>query len=162
LIVVIDDSLIRRRKMADIWDLRFLNLAEHIAGWSKDPSTQTGAVIVDKDRRVVSVGYNGIPKGIEDEAKYLNDREIKYATIIHCEHNALIFAKRSIEGCVLYTWPFSSCSNCTSMFIQAGIAKFISPATPDRLKERWKESMKLAEKLCEDAGTERIELDRVT
>ena len=148
--------------MSAIWDIRFLNLAEHIAGWSKDPSTQTGAVIVDRDRRVVSVGYNGMPKGIEDEERYLTDRKVKYATIIHCEHNALIFAKRSIEGCTLYTWPFGSCAHCTSMFIQAGVYRFVFPDMPERLKERWKDNFKLAERLAEEAGIPRDALDRTT
>jgi len=146
--------------VANIWDLRFLNLAEHIAGWSKDPSTQTGAVIVDQDRRVVSVGYNGMPKGIKDENHYLDDREKKYATIIHCEHNALIFAKRSIEGCTLYTWPFGSCAHCTSMFIQAGIYRFVFPDMPERLKERWTKNFELAEKMASEARIPRVALER--
>ena len=48
------------------WDRRFLALAEHVADWSKDPSTKTGAVIVRPDRTIASMGYNGFPRGMAD------------------------------------------------------------------------------------------------
>ena len=63
------------------WDYRFLDLAEFISSWSKDPSTKVGAVIVDKNNRIVSVGYNGFPKHIEDNDR-LKERDIKYNIIL--------------------------------------------------------------------------------
>ena len=48
------------------WNMRFLEMAKMVGSWSKDPSTQVGAVIVDDDRRVISLGYNGFPKGVAD------------------------------------------------------------------------------------------------
>jgi dCMP deaminase len=69
--------------MREKWDCRFLEMAELVGSWSKDPSTKVGAVIVDKDRRIVSTGYNGFPQGIADRSELLNDREKKYKLIVH-------------------------------------------------------------------------------
>ena len=66
------------------WDMRFLDMAKMVGSWSKDPSTQVGAAIVDNDRRVISVGYNGFPKGVADNER-LEDREEKYKMIVHAE-----------------------------------------------------------------------------
>ena len=59
------------------WDNRFLNLAKHISTWSRDPSTQVGAVIVDNKKRIISVGFNGLAQGVEDLDEVLNNRELK-------------------------------------------------------------------------------------
>ena len=69
------------------WDLRFLDMSQLISSWSKDPSTQVGAVIVDSNNRVVSVGYNGFPQGISDDYR-LDNRETKYKMILPAECNA--------------------------------------------------------------------------
>ena len=63
------------------WDLRFLEMARNAASWSKDPSTKVGAIIVDDDKRVISVGYNGFPKGVRDDER-LDDRQEKYKIIV--------------------------------------------------------------------------------
>ncbi|MBI2674391.1 MAG: CMP deaminase [Candidatus Yanofskybacteria bacterium] len=131
------------------WDRRFLALAEFIAQWSKDPSTKTGAVIVDPENRIVSVGYNGFPQGVADLPERLNNRELKYKLTVHCERNALIFAHESVKGCRLYTWPFMSCSPCASMMIQAGIIEAVAPFSDN---PRWAEDFKLATEQFEEAG----------
>lgn len=131
------------------WDKRFLDLAQHVAQWSKDPSTKTGAVIVDSDNRVVSIGYNGLPKGVEDTPERMNNRELKYQLTVHCERNAIIFAKQPLNGCTLYTWPFMSCSVCAGMVIQAGIKRCVAPK---ELPERWVDSCNLAVKIFNEAG----------
>jgi dCMP deaminase len=133
----------------NIWDERFLKMAELVASWSKDPSTQTGAVIVDKDNRVVSVGYNGFPKGVEDTEERLNNRELKYKMIVHCERNAMLFAQRNLEGCKLYTWPFMSCAPCAAQVINAGIKEVIAPKSDN---PRWKADFDLSTQLFEEAG----------
>lgn len=135
--------------MSEKWDRRFLALAEHIAQWSKDPSTKTGAVIVDSFNRIVSVGYNGFPRGVEDTMERLENRETKYKIIVHCERNALLFAHTSVEGCRLYTWPFMSCATCAAMVIQAGITEVIAPVSDN---PRWVDDFNLAQKLFGEAG----------
>lgn len=132
------------------WNEFFLGMAEYVSKKSKDPSTKVGCVITDSRHRAVSVGYNGFPKGIEDNDR-LNDRELKYKMIIHAEQNAMLFAERSLEGCYLYVWPFQPCSNCASLIIQAGIKKvFTVPNTTGR----WEENFELARRNFWDAGVE--------
>jgi dCMP deaminase len=138
------------------WDIKYLRLARFIANeWSKDPSTKTGAVIVDQWGDPVSMGVNGLPKGVDYAPERLLDRELKYKSIIHCERNALIFAKRDLHGCTLYTWPFMSCSGCASLMIQAGIVRHVAPGIdhlPADLQERWKVDMELAHDDFKRAG----------
>lgn len=135
------------------WDIRYLDLAKHIASWSKDPSTQTGAVITDSENRLVSIGYNGLPKGVEDTEERLHNREVKYQLIVHCERNAIIFAQRNLQGCTLYTWPFMSCSVCAAMVIQSGITRCVAPYSDN---PRWVDSFRLTEQMFKEAG---IQLD---
>lgn len=130
------------------WDFRYLELAELVASWSKDPSTQTGAVIV-KDNSILAVGYNGFPKGIADDER-LNDRELKYKIIVHCEINAIHKChKDDLKGATLYTWPFISCSNCCAQCISVGITRLVAPYNDN---PRWRESFDLTRKLCKEAG----------
>lgn len=138
-------------QVAEKWDLRFLELARHIATWSRDPSTQTGAVIAD-GKRVVSVGYNGFAAGVIDSPERYADRDTKYKMIIHCERNAIIFAQRQLNGLTLYTWPFMSCSVCAAMVIQAGIKRCVAPSLPPHLADRWGEDTNLARQMFREAN----------
>ena len=131
------------------WDKRFLDLAKLCGSWSKDPSTQVGAVIVDDNNRIVSIGFNGFPQGVDDSEERLVDREIKYDIIVHAEANALMFANKSVEGCTLYTWPFQPCSRCAGLIIQSGIKRVVSVVHDD---ERWKKNFTTARQLFKEAG----------
>jgi dCMP deaminase len=133
------------------WDIRFLELARHIASWSKDPSTQTGAVIVDKKRRVVSLGYNGLAQGVEDKPERLNNRDLKYKMFVHCERNAIIFARQPLDGCTLYTWPFMSCAACAALVIQSGITRVVAPYSEN---PRWLEEIRLSMEQFKEVGLE--------
>ncbi len=131
------------------WDRRYLRLAEWWAReCSKDPSTQVGAVIA-RGKKVISLGYNGLPEGVEDTEERLNDREVKYKMTVHAEQNALTLAERSVRGCTLYTWPFMPCSTCAGVVIQAGIARVVAPFNDN---PRWAESFKVTEILFKEAG----------
>lgn len=112
----------------DHWDDRFLGLAEHIAQWSKD-TTKVGAVIVDRDCSIVSLGFNGFPRGVKDDPARLEDRVTKWHITVHAERNAMLYAKRSLVGCVLYTIPCQPCSQCAAMIVQAGIRTVICRGT---------------------------------
>lgn len=131
------------------WDRRFLELAEFVAKWSKDPSTKTGAIIVDPNNRIVSVGYNGFPRGVNDSPERLENREVKYKIVVHCERNALLFARGPVVGCRLYTWPFMSCAPCAAMVIQAGIVEVVAPVSDN---PRWKDDFDLAQTLFSEGG----------
>ncbi len=110
------------------WDYRFLDMAKLVSGWSKDPSTQVGAVIVDPDRRVSSLGYNGFPVGVSDDFR-LDIRETKYKMVVHAESNALLFATSNLDECTIYTYPFMPCTTCAGMIIQTGIKRVVSYKT---------------------------------
>lgn len=135
------------------WDLRFLKLAKEISAWSKDPSTQTGAVIIGSNKEILSTGYNGFARGVDDNPERYSNRELKYKLVVHCELNAIIFADRdSLKGSTLYTWPFMSCSNCAKHVIQCGIKRCVAPSLPAHLLERWGEDIKLSEIQFKEAG----------
>lgn len=129
------------------WDDRFLELATVISSWSKDPSTQVGAVIVDDDNRVISIGYNGFPKGIKDDHR-LSNRDLKYEMVVHAEANALLFANAPVKGCTIYTWPFQPCSRCASLIIQAGIRRVVSVENKD---QKWCGNFQLAHDMLIEA-----------
>lgn len=123
------------------WDHRFLQMAELVAGWSKDPSTKCGCVIVDWQRRVVSLGYNGFPRKMADHTSFLNDREEKYSRVVHAEMNAILSARAPLDGHTLYIWPLPPCERCAVHVIQAGISRVVCPAVPADKAERWKDSL---------------------
>lgn len=105
------------------WDEYFMEIAGAVAKKSKDPSTQTGCVIVDKKNRPVSFGYNGFIAGC-DETKMTTERPMKYHLVLHDIMNAILFAKRDLEGCTVYGL-YAPCENCLKHAIQAGVRKII-------------------------------------
>jgi len=107
------------------WDEYFMGLAHLSAKRSKDPSTQVGAVIVNEEKRVVGVGYNGFPYGCEDE-EFPWGREgdlldTKYPFVVHAELNAILNSIQKLKGCTLYVSLFP-CNECAKAIIQSGIS----------------------------------------
>jgi dCMP deaminase len=139
--------------MGSKWDGRFLELAAHIAGWSKDPSTKVGCIVVGEDREIRSTGFNGFPRGIEDDAERLENREFKYPLICHAEENAIMHAARvgvSLRGCTAYvTWP--PCTRCARSLIQAGIVEVVYPADCE-VPERWEKDFNMSSGMMDEAG----------
>ena len=139
--------------VSDKWDRRFLELAKHISGWSKDPSTKVGCVVVGEDREIRSSGFNGFPRGIEDDSDRLEDRDQKYPLICHAEENAIMHAARigvSLKGNSAYvTWP--PCSRCTRSLIQAGVNEVVYPKDLD-IPDRWKDDFDIAMGMMKEAG----------
>ncbi len=97
---------------------------------SKDPNTQVGACIVNDDNRIMSVGYNGLPRGCSDdefpwERKGAKDSETKYPYVCHAELNAILNAGgNSLKGCRIYVALFP-CNECAKAIIQCGIKEVI-------------------------------------
>jgi len=135
------------------WDQRFLELAKHIAAWSKDPSTKVGCVVVGEDREIRSTGFNGFPRGIADDNARLSDRSQKYPLICHAEENAIMHAARiglSLKGCKAYvTWP--PCTRCARSLIQAGVIEVIYPAECE-VPERWADDFDMSTQMMTEAG----------
>lgn len=139
------------------WQSRFLDMATLVSTWSKDPSTKVGAVIVDVNNRIISVGYNGFPRGVEDTEERLSDRSVKYALTLHAEENALIFAQRNLYGCSIYvTQP--PCSNCAARIAQNGISRVYTSKPSDDFISRWGNSMAIAEEALGEAGVDLVYL----
>jgi dCMP deaminase len=137
------------------WDVRFMRLAREISTWSRDPSSKIGAVLVNDDRRILSTGFNGFPRGIADTEERLNDREKKYPLIVHAELNVLLAALYngvSVKDSTLYVYGLPICSDCAKSVIQAGVKRVIIldvHDSPDKWKKVWEE---LSKPMFEEVG----------
>ena len=143
------------------WDQRFLNLAQLVSTWSKDPSTQCGAVIVRTDRTIVSTGFNGFPKGCSDAPEIYEDRELKYARVVHAELNAILHAREPLTGYTMYTWPPGfgpSCDRCSAHIIQSGITRVVHKLDESDFASRWKEAVERGLTMYREAGVEIVAL----
>src|ERR1043166_7175104 len=98
-------GLPRSAGMSEKWDKRFLNMAALVSSWSKDPSTQVGAVIVDDQRVVVGTGYNGFPRGAAARPERDAERETKYKMIARAEANAVYAAGSRARGGTINVYP---------------------------------------------------------
>ena len=110
------------------WDSYFMGIALLSSMRSKDPNTQVGACIVNEDKRIVGVGYNGLPKGCEDtdfpwerEGEFL---ETKYPYVCHAEWNAILNSIKSLKDCIIYVALFP-CNECSKAIIQSGIKEIV-------------------------------------
>lgn len=147
------------------WDRRYLRLAYEIAGWSKDPSTTVGAVLVRPNNSVASTGFNGFPAGESDAPELYADRAYKYEHVVHAEANAFRFLAEAANrqnngikglctGFTLYT-SFPCCPNCMALAAQAGVTRVVGPpinfsGKSEEWKNEWRariiESAETAEK----------------
>lgn len=129
------------------WDTRFLDLAERVGTWSKDPSTKVGAIIVRPDRTIASLGFNGFPRHIKDEYE---DREHKLLRTVHAELNAILSAREPVKGYHLYVSPLFPCANCAAAIIQSGIKYVTARMGPPRLE--WQKSFDAAADMFKEAA----------
>lgn len=143
--------------MDEKWIQRFLGLARHVSRWSKDPSTKTGAIIVSADNMIISMGYNGFPKGVKDDPADYKDRATKYERIIHSEVNAVLAARTDLSGCTIYCYPLMPCSRCATLIIQTGISTVVFPYSEDsEVLARFRVSHEHAIDMFNDAGVKLI------
>lgn len=120
----------------DKWDRRFLDLALHVSGWSKDPSTKVGAVLVGSDITQIALGYNGFPRGIKDTEFRLTCRETKLRYTQHAERNVLDNAAFDTFLSTLYvTHP--PCCACALSIVSKGIRRVVSLPMSSDFASRW-------------------------
>lgn len=133
------------------WDQYFMGIASLSSLRSKDPNTKVGACIVNPKRRIVGIGYNGLPFGCDDndypwsrEGDYL---DTKYPYVVHAEPNAILNSNSSLENCTMYVTLFP-CNECAKLIIQSGIKELVYAS--DKYAET--ESSIASRKMLESAG----------
>lgn len=132
------------------WTSWAMDLARHSASRSKDASTKVGAVIMDGNR-VVSMGYNGPPAGVDDAP---TDRATKLMRTIHAELNAVLFAKRNLDGCTIYV-THHPCAQCAAVIAQTGITRVVYD---NEMSDKWEDDTKEARWIFNQRG---ITLERI-
>lgn len=149
----------KREKVLN-WTQYFMGLAKLSALRSKDPSTQVGACIVNQDKRVVGIGYNGMPYGCDDDTFPWERKgdllKTKYPYVVHAELNAILNSTQSLKGCTLYVSLFP-CNECAKAIIQSGIKKIIYE--DDKYKDA--DNNIASRRMLEAAGVELVKSDDV-
>ncbi len=115
-------------------------MAKEVAQWSKDPNTKVGAVAVGDKGQILSQGYNGFPRGINDSDDRLNDRETKYKFVVHAEMNVIYnatYSGVSLDGSKLYVYGLPVCSECAKGIIQVGIKEVYVAQECIDLRPQW-------------------------
>lgn len=138
------------------WNLNYLDLAKTVSSWSKDPSTKVGAVAVGKHGQILSQGYNGFPRSINDSIDRLTNREEKYKYTVHGEMNCIYNATLngvSLKDSDLYVYGLPVCSECAKGIIQVGI-KRVFTCYPENITDKWKESGKLTSEMFKESNIE--------
>ena len=133
------------------WDEYFMGVAILSSKRSKDPSTQVGACIVNQEKKIVGIGYNGFPHGIDDdvfpwgkEGSYV---DTKYPYVVHAEPNAILNSTSSLHNCSIYVTLFPCCE-CAKLIIQSGIKEIVYISD----KNAKEESTIASKRLFEAAG----------
>jgi dCMP deaminase len=109
--------------MRPSWTNYFLGLAKVVSQRSHDIHTQHGCVITDNNHRILGVGYNGFPKGLNDMELPLN-RPDKYHWMVHSERNALSNCVIRPDNGIAYVTG-QCCNDCIIALWQEGIKKVV-------------------------------------
>jgi len=143
------------------WEDVYFEMITALRQKSKDPSSKFAALIAKRDHTIVSMGFNGFPRGIADTEERLNNRDLKYKFVVHAEQNAILNSAKvgvPLDDCVLFVdaWP---CSNCAKSIIQTGISRVVlngdsSTFNDEGFLDRWKEEIALAKGMFNEAGVE--------
>ena len=147
------------------WNYRFLELAELISTWSKDPSTKTGAVVVGPDKEIRATGYNGFVRGVTDDVPERLERPTKYDFFEHAERNAVFNACLTgtcLKGCTIYC-SLTPCTDCARAIIQAGIKTVVTyeyKADINDPKNTWRDKLRYSAEMFKEAGVTYIELPK--
>jgi dCMP deaminase len=135
-----------------------MELAKAVSTWSKDPSTQCGAIIIGADGQVISQGYNGFPRNMLDNDDLYEDRSTKYKRIVHGEMNAIYNAALngvSVKDATLYVYGLPCCHECAKAIIQCGIKEVIMNNSNNT---RWNESCNDAQSFFKESNIKTIYL----
>lgn len=134
-------------------DEYFIGFAKHAATRSKDRSTQVGCVVIGPDDEIRMTGYNGFPRGVNDDVEDRHQRPQKYQWTIHSEQNAIANAARvgvSLKGCRIYVPQLFPCATCAGLIIQSGIVEVVAPA-PDFDLPKWGDEFRVSVQMFAEA-----------
>ena len=142
--------------------VKYMKLARHLADeFSKDPHTKVGAILLKPESlQVLSLGYNGMPRGVDESQPERWERPLKYKYTAHAELNGICNACRHgcpLEGAIAVVTHFPCC-DCARSLIQAGVALVVS-VEPDLGHDRWGESWRLSQSMFEEAGVKVMFVD---
>lgn len=138
----VDTSRIKEDTTTDYisWDQTWMEICMIIAQRSKDPKRKIGALIVNDDHKIVSLGYNGMPhvmEGLDNDEVYPwgkssnNIEDTKFPYVVHAELNAILNANQSVKGCTLYV-TYNCCNECCKAIVQSGIKKVVYMSHKDK------------------------------
>lgn len=142
------------KNISNTWKIRYLQLAKQISKWSKDPSTKVGAVVVGNYGQILSQGYNGFPRGFDDDENIYKNRSQKYDYIIHAEMNCIYHAtvnKVSLEDSALFVYGLDICHECAKAIIQVGI-KQVYTCSDSKSHNDWLESFEKTKQIFKNQG----------
>lgn len=141
------------------WHQRFMEVAELVKTWSKDPSTKVGAVVVGPDREIRSTGYNGLVRGVDDNKPERLERPTKYDFFEHAERNAVYNAcliGASLKGCIIYVTSMP-CPDCARAIIQSGIKMVVTHKVEideNSPVNTWRDKLAYSEEMFKEAGVD--------
>ena len=141
------------------WTGRWFDMCDLVATWSKDRSRQFGAVIVDERQTMVAMGWNGFPRGINDDVDERHERPDKYLWTEHAERNAIFNAASNgvkTAGCTMYV-RWYPCAQCARAIIQAGISKIVC-TEPDWEDATYGEEFKITREMFAEADSIEVEM----
>lgn len=142
--------------------LRFLPDAVAAMGRSKDRSTKVGAIAIDDNYCLKGSGYNGFPRGVNDDLDHRHERPLKYRWTVHAEMNVIAQAARPVlEGTTLLLTSLHPCATCAGLIVQAGIKRVVTRRTEqitriESGREDWDNEAKIAMQIFREAGVEVI------
>lgn len=142
--------------------MRLLPVAQAVAGLSKDPSQQIGAIIVDDDANILSVGFNGFPRGVHDHEHRLSNRAVKLTMVVHAEANAIAQAARTgvrVVGASMIVTGLFPCSRCAGLIIQAGIKRIYAPIMDKEANRQWHDDRQFSMTMFNEAMVEVTEYE---
>lgn len=140
--------------MSTDWDSRWMAMATAVAGWSKDRSRGVGAVIIGDANQILATGYNGFPRGVDDNVEARHERPAKYVWTEHAERNAIYNAARTgvaLAGSTMYL-PWFPCADCARAIVQSGVALLVAVEPVLGNEPKWDDDFRVARELLGEAG----------
>jgi len=134
------------------WDTRWMDMAKLVASWTKDRSRGAGAVIVDDRNVLVSIGWNGFPRDVDDDVEARHGRPLKYSWTEHAERNAIYNAAANghpTKACTMYL-QWYPCADCARAIIQSGIIRLVC-VEPDWCDATWGKDFEITKEMLSEA-----------